>query len=256
MTPFARCPNIIVDGDEFVSGFLGLDWFPSKQASADRADYEKSVIDSLNRLLGRMAGWAVIVEIFNLPRKMYIRPYHPTPKTGVYNATAGATDLAAATLKDTTALDGQGNLPKPGEARVIGTGTGSDTVLRFSPKTWTAGAPTGPGASGDEILLHEMVHGMRQMAGRSVREAVAVSPGMDNYEEFVAITVSNIFRSECGIPFLRADHRGFAPLTGKWTNVGDFKKDFNNFLCDMDIEQPRFCSHLRRVSGAAFNPLI
>jgi hypothetical protein len=58
---------------------------------------------------------------------MIIKPYHPTPQTGQFNAYAQATNLAAATMKDTTALDSHGNLPAPGQARIIGTGTGSDT---------------------------------------------------------------------------------------------------------------------------------
>jgi hypothetical protein len=71
-----------------------------------------------------------------------------------------------------------------GQPAAIGTGTASDTEIRFSPSTFTAaGAPTGPGARPDEILLHEMVHGLRQMKGRAIFEQINGNPGMDNYEE-------------------------------------------------------------------------
>jgi hypothetical protein len=66
----------------------------------------------------------------------------------------------------------------PGQPADIGTGTGSDTEIRFSPSTFTApGAPTGPGARPDEILLHEMVHGLRQMKGRAIFEQITAIQG-------------------------------------------------------------------------------
>jgi hypothetical protein len=138
---------------------------------------------------------------------------------------------------------------------VVGTGTGSDTVVRFSKETWTApDAPTGAGASPDEILLHEMIHGLRQMQGRSVRESINGNPGMDNYEEFAAITISNIYRSESGIAGLRRDHKDFSPLSGPTTDPTVFRSTYRQYLLNMDIEQPRLCQNLRQVN-CSFNPL-
>ncbi|WP_376095293.1 hypothetical protein ACE7GA_02785 [Roseomonas sp. CCTCC AB2023176] len=258
MLSFKDCTNIRIAGDEYTSGFLGLHWLPSAGAAANQSRYEADVIAGLNRLMKTFTGWAVINEVFwNRPRVMWIMPYHPTPATGPFNATAGATDLAAATMKDTTALDGKGALPKAGQARTIGTGAGSDTIISFTPGVFTAkpGNPTGPGTSGDEILLHEMVHGIRQMMGRSVREAVAGNPGMDNYEEFVAILVTNIFRSESGQTQMRQDHHGFVALSGAAANPATFKATYSAYLSYMATEQPRLCQNLRQVT-CAFNPLI
>jgi hypothetical protein len=175
MRAFSRRQNIKIDGDEFTSGFLGLDWIPSNDSSATKRRYETDVADTLDRLIRSWAGWAVINEIFCAQKKMTILPYHPTPETGQFNAYASPTDLRATTLnlKDTSALDKRGNLPAPGQPRIIGTGAGSDTEIRFSSTTFTGpGAPTGPGSSPDEILLHEMIHGLRQMRGRSAKEAI------------------------------------------------------------------------------------
>jgi hypothetical protein len=144
----------------------------------------------------------------------------------------------------------------PGRPAVIGEGTGSDTEIRFSPNTFAApGAPTGPGAKPDEILLHEMVHGLRQMAGRAVFEQVAGNPGMDNYEEFAAIVISNVYRSESGIAQLRKDHAGFSPLTGPETAAATFKSTYETYLSNMGVEQFQLCQNLRRVR-CAFNPFV
>lgn len=331
MQHYKKVPNISVDGGEFTSGILGLDWFPSSQASAQKSNYESGVVSILDKLLTRRTGWAVLTEIFYTKgEKMVIRPYHPSPGRE-FNATARALDRKAATLKGTSVGGGQGfgtatknspvvagadfyqgyrikiegrRLGQPysmsfkyrlnsptqitlsaftssfgdqtsgamwdgdtgpitwviegtaGAPPETGAGTGSDTEIRFSPSTFTGPkAPTGPGATPDEILLHEMVHGLRQMAGRAVFEEVNGNPGMQNYEEFAAIVISNVYRSELGIAQLRADHIGFNALTGPDTAPASFKTTYNQYLNDMSVEQPRLCGHLRQVS-CTFNPFI
>jgi hypothetical protein len=252
MRTFSSYHNIKIDGDEYTKGFLGLDWIPSPAASAQKQRYETEIVAALERLADTWAGWAALTEIFYRSQIMTIQPFHPTKQTGPINAYAQATDTAAATLKDTAERDKNGKVVEHG---VVGTGTGSDTVVRFSQETWTGpGAPAGAGASPDEILLHEMIHGLRQMQGRSVREAVNGNPGMDNYEEFVAITISNIYRSEKGIPGLRKDHQDFSPLAGPTTDPAVFKSTYGRYLSNMDIEQPRLCRNLRQIN-CAFNPL-
>jgi hypothetical protein len=257
MQRYSQCRNIIIDGDEFTKGILGLDWFPSSASRMAKINYENGVLSQLNAILSSTTGRVLIHEIASRSSKtMFIRPYHATPETGTCNATASPTDLAAATLRGTTALDGQGNLPAPGRPRTIGTGDGSDSVVNYNPSTFQTGSScaVGPGATPDEILLHEMVHGSRQMAGRSVRERVLGNPNMDNYEEFVAIVVSNIYRSERGVPQLRSDHRGFNALTGPTTSPAVFRTTYSTYLGFMWVEQKDFVDGLARI-GCAFNPL-
>jgi hypothetical protein len=257
MQHFSECQNIEVDGDEYTSGFLGLHWFPSAGASADKRRYEADVLACLRRLARSYVGWCVINEVFyQRPRKLTILPFHPTP-SDPFNAYASATDRKAATMKDTTALDSHGNLPGPGKPRLIGTGVGSNSIILFTPSVFSTGpsGPTGPGASADEILLHEMLHALRQMMGRSVRESVAGNPGMDNYEEFAAIVVTNVYRSERALPQLRRDHHGFLPLTGSTATNTGFKTAFGRYLSYMDVEQPRLTNNLRQAH-VAFNPFI
>jgi hypothetical protein len=256
MQVFTPCQNIVVDGDEFTSGFLGLDWFPSGGASSQKANYENETIRLLTDLMKKFTGWAIINEIYYMKKKMTIRPFHPSKELGTFNAGAAPDDAKAATLKDTVVRDKNGNMPAP-ENRQTGTGEGSNTTIRFSASTWnpSSGAPAGPGASAIEILLHEMVHGLRQMAGRSVKESVIGNAGMDNYEEFVAIVVSNIFRSELGVVQLRQDHRGFSQLTGPTAASAGFKAAHSPYLSYLSMEQPRLCTNLRQVK-VPFNPLL
>jgi hypothetical protein len=256
MRTFQPVPNIKVDGDEYTAGFLGLHWFPTAGPSANQQHYENDVLGALDRLMKTMSGWAVLNDIYYAPSKtMIIQPFHPTAKDPV-NAYASPVDWNAATLKDTTVLNSDGSQPKPSERRT-GTGQGSDTVISFSSSVFGGVAAPGsnPGATPDEILLHEMAHGLRQMMGRSVREAVTGNPGMDNYEEFVAILIANLYRSEIGGPNLRQDHHGFTPLSGPTANPATFKSTYSRYLNYMDIETPRLCQNLRQVR-CAFNPLV
>ncbi len=77
----------------------------------------------------------------------------------------------------------------------------------------------------------------------------------DVYEEFAAIVVSNVYRSELKITQLRQDHHGFLPLTGPDTAAASFKTTYQQYLNDMAIEQPQLCRNLRRVPSA-FNPFV
>jgi hypothetical protein len=331
MQPFNLIPNLLVDGNELAPVTPGGPP-PSPAALTAKTNYETGVIAILTGLIRTWTGWAVLTEVFGQRKKMFVRPYQPTPLNGPFNATAGALNVQAATMAGTTAAGGQGfgsatknsrvvtgtrfyqgfriklegvilgqryansfkfHLDSPTQVTllaystasfgddsfdvkwegdtgpvtwtieggptqppVVGTGTGSDTEIRFSPGTFAApGAPTGPGAQPDEIFLHEMVHGLRQMAGRAVFEQVAGNPGMQNYEEFAAIVISNVYRSERGIAQLRQDHLGFNPLTGPETAAATFKTKYQSYLLDMGIEQPQLCRNLQKVV-CAFNPFV
>lgn len=256
MKSYSSVSNLFVNGDEFTEGFLGLDWFPSKSASQKKATYENETLKLLDKLEKTGTGWCVINEIKMLnPRKMTIVPFHPTAKDK-YNAYAMPTDWEGATLKQTKVRDNDGKTMPT--YQVTGSGKGSDCLLSFSPGTWApgSGAPVGPGASADEILLHEMVHGIRQMAGRMNRFPVDANPGMDNYEEFAAIVISNMYRAETGATNFRSDHHGFTTLAGPTATVAGFKTAFSGSLSGMSIEQPRLCANLRKMVTATFNPFL
>jgi hypothetical protein len=67
-----------------------------------------------------------------------------------------------------------------------------------------------PGSWPDEVLLHEMLHGLRQMAGQQDMSAIGLE--YDTMEEFYAILLTNIYTSERGRKRLRKNHHGSSPL--------------------------------------------
>jgi hypothetical protein len=258
MQKYKFCANIRIDGDEFISGFLGLTWFPSAQAERKQADYEKGVDMQLDVLLKSFAGWSIINEIYKQSKKtLTIRPFHPPDKpkdeSDRCNAYASPTDVEDATGKGATVNDTYGN---PIKKYKPGTGTGSDAILQYSSDTFRSGSAcaSGPGATPDEILLHEMTHGLRQMAGMSDKLKVKENLNMHNFEEFVAIVISNIYRSERKIPQLRSDHTGFVALTGPTTDPDVFAKTFRDHLSLLVFQQTALCSNLARVK-CDFNPI-
>jgi hypothetical protein len=59
MQSFKTVKNLQVDGDEFTSGILGLDWLPTAAAKASKSGYENGVpvyTQPAGELLDRMGG--------------------------------------------------------------------------------------------------------------------------------------------------------------------------------------------------------
>ena len=239
----------------------------------------------LTKIRWKWTGWAVFTEIWRRSsKKMRIMPYNDgiasllptdTPQQAIaklkanFNATAGPTDWSKSAPKGQTVLQCGG--PNQGQqiGTLVGDGTGSDVVVNFTPAMWVsndvkaafgAANASGPGVGKDEILLHEIVHGMRQMSGTSRCSTVPDNPGMDTVEEFMAIVISNVYRSESNLPGLRADHWGFASL-GDNQNESDKFLNFNkdgatsNYkrMQQLKTEHPELCSNLKKVP-AKFNP--
>src|SRR5690606_7157389 len=111
-----------------------------------------------------------------------------------HNATAGPESWVDSAPKGKKVLLCGGPNQNKQYGSFVGTGAGSNTIVSFTPQMWVTSDvkaafgeanAAGPGVRKDEILLHEMVHGMRQMSGTGVCEAVPDSPGMHTLEEFV-----------------------------------------------------------------------
>lgn len=81
----------------------------------------------------------------------------------------------------------------------VGTGQGSPVKISFQ----LQGAnPCSVFGSKDEVLLHELVHANRMATGTQRNIPMRI---YDNFEEFIAITITNIYRSERQLP-LRVGH--------------------------------------------------
>jgi hypothetical protein len=102
----------------------------------------------------------------------------------------------------------------------------------------------------DEVLLHELFHKTRQAAGKAC--TLNTSNEWDNREEFYAIMVTNILRSERGAALLRGSHRPkFDPLL---MDEVDFAKQYLMALFDLKKEMQRLWLRLATVPGR-FNPI-
>jgi hypothetical protein len=164
-----------------------------------------------------------------------------------------------------------------------GTGGGSDVTLTFTAQDWAPATSSAPLTAVDETLLHELVHGLRQAMG--LEDPVALHAPLpvlrkgdgsisqlmsqttpdkqtkysqiyNNYEEFVAILITNLYRSENGRPGLRRDHLGEqSQLTYPLTNA-------RNFLLVWRSQIGQLCGEMSAVADqfaivdAAFNPFF
>lgn len=94
----------------------------------------------------------------------------------------------------------------------IGTGRPSDARLRFTPGNYVrynrCNLHEGVGSFGDAILLHELVHAVRVLEGTNDPSPTPRWYGIDGFEEFCAITVTNMYRSELNRALIMRHARG------------------------------------------------
>ena len=222
----------------------------------------RDVTRLLNEIAGSPVGYRLLRQVRSSSRQMTIVPRQVATSDANYcNATAGAEDWQAATPDDSLVLSCGG--PRTGDPvryrhpvqewlgledwydqYRTGTGSGSDTSIDFNPTAWSSSAcGSGPGSNGDEILFHEMVHGLRQMKG--IAWCLAARGGYDTYEEFVAILVTNIYTSSKtqSMSGLRADHHSFSALA-----------DPQNFLT-AHVRNRTMTQRFRRDMPGLFNAL-
>lgn len=231
--------------------------------------YENAILAMLTKIRWTWVGWALLKDIWRTSTKlMLIVPWHEThyldPKDGLikinYNAYA---ETASYTYKavQSGAVNFQQVKENPDYSKA------HDSIVAYNPDMWTppqltaANIPQGPGVTKDEILLHEMVHGLREMSGTFKRTTVKDHPGYTDSEEFLAVVVTNVYHSELKLPGLRADHSGFQQLSPpeladpeKFVNAAGVGGDSNKArLLQMKATRPDFVADLTR-SPAAFNP--
>ncbi|RIK77215.1 MAG: hypothetical protein DCC68_17860 [Planctomycetota bacterium] len=205
MRPSKLWPRIFVDGDLFIEGFLGLTWCPSAEAKAARDKWENSVDNLIGVLTKKHVGWAVMKALHDSGHTLTIVP-NPSKDC---NATTYPESAQDAAKKGKEAE----HCSKEAKGSNLGTGKGTSSKITFSPGQWVKNGQCAVGAAGrdgDEILLHEMCHAMRYAAG--MRTSCFETPvGFGDYEELVAVTITNVFSSETNRT-LRRDHEGFAAL--------------------------------------------
>jgi hypothetical protein len=292
MIRYSKCSNILIDGNVYTEGFLGLTWFPSAAGKAARDRYEACIVGQLDMLAMRRTGWAVLKDIFDTGKargkEVRIVPFALKDEKvfGEENAFARPTSAPGAAPRGVK-LYRSDDSTKPGDkgtrlASYTGTGAGSDVEIHYSP--WklqqgplpvcprdgtTSRGPCrltpGSDDTPDTTLLHELVHGLRDMRGQQ-NTVPTLQKGYDNEEEFFAILVANIYMSEQGKKNLRQDHQGKSRLDPALATSEGFlgkgasppsrellenRRLVQKFVC----ENFGLSGNLRSVANAAFNPV-
>lgn len=269
-------------------GSLPEDLFWNNSDLRKVGGYEQSVLMWLHQLRMTKTGTAVLGAIgLQSQCKLTIKPYtdelRKQDPANAYASQLSATDAYPANVLLKTGKPDDPATPGVDESiastkllwwdiTFSGTGEGSDVDILFSPDMWVDGGSgatavaswggTVTGASPDQILLHEMLHALRQMSGHL--NQVALTGPLANYhdqEEFFAVLISNIYMSEQGKTNLRANHSSFSPMrsdlaTGGFltdATLGPLHRRLVEQFCD---EEPWLCMIVALTcSLASFNPI-
>ena len=253
-------PNIYVNGDSYLKGFLGLDWCPSAEAKRNKEWYETWCISNLDTLLHKFSSYWVLREIFaKTPKTITLIPLPKSdmiPPPDIPANWIDPNDLRCKAKVDPKDL---GSATRVGEqvgdnATKMGTGYGSDAVLKINPWMYHnvgGSCPVAPGRGGDEILLHELVHGLSSISG-VLANTMTGPMDFTNLEEFTAITFANVYSSETNRP-LRRDHGGFDLLTQHNTSATFYAK-YGPYVDSVCANHPNLAGKLKIATGIAFNP--
>jgi nucleoid-associated protein YgaU len=268
MQVFAKCFNIKVDGSSWITD--GGPIVGPIQAML----HETWVLQILDTISTTWSGYEYLTQVYNrgiqFNKDMTIVPYNLADRSGPLgpiNAYAWFkpgekfTDMTSAGQ----AIFGGGAdnpaTPQDERMQIVGTGTGggTDIEVHFSPELFATS--TGPASLPDDILLHEMVHGLREMQGEF--DQVPTGPqdlNYDNDEEFLAIVMSNIYVSEKNGPLavLRKDHHGSQPLPDKESSSDGFLLNNLENLFWIKVLYPQEMAYFLAVAAnpmATFNPI-
>src|SRR5262249_51922405 len=198
-------------------------WLSRQSSSHDdevaAAKYEKEVIDLLDQTLRQLGtSLRLLWEIkTRAPRTVCITPWTKADAKawGQHNAYATPADPKHAAPQGGAPYQGLSDDPKTVRddrydlASYQGTGKGSNSYVHFTAADHSAAY--GPGSAPDEVLLHELVHSLREMEGHLNQvPTTGTNLAYENIEEYLAVLVTNIYVSERDGPLaqLRFGHGG------------------------------------------------
>ncbi|MBK8538320.1 MAG: hypothetical protein IPL59_26515 [Candidatus Competibacteraceae bacterium] len=267
-----------MDADELLSSsaLSASPDFIKEEVKTAAANFEKDTVALLEQLRrSSWSAWAVFAAIYTIGqqngKKMTIKPFNKFDANFSFeqNAFAAPVELDKATPQGKRILACSSNptgtvrsasvLTDPQGQPYLGRGGGSDTEIRFNALMWVpppGGGAVAPGAEADEILLHEMGHGLRQMRGQMQCSGVSDNPAYDTREEFVAILISTSTGLSDG-------DRGCDPTTGPiphpclpLSDSATFLSTGNHrdYIHQMFEEDLLFAKNLSNVS-CPFNPV-
>jgi hypothetical protein len=166
-----------------------------------RSFYWDEGMDYLDQIVARRTGRELFDELvqFNGERLVLILPWDKPGELNAETYPKDDKDWVGATEVGKPQLDEYGD---PIDDVPDGTGTGGNAVIKISPGMWYGQG--GPGHLPDEVLFHELVHAARILRGVLYKHEV--DNDYHNLEEYIAVVVSNIYLSEKGQHYLRANH--------------------------------------------------
>ncbi len=231
---------------------LGTRWLYSKYYPNQRdwvAYYDQKVFELITSIRATRTGAALIDGI---KKPIVIMPLDEDPLD--VNAFASTHSCRNATqLGEVASCSTK-------KTRVIGTGSGASSTIRFTPGTWTRGdklqqrefSTDAPGARPEEVLVHELVHAMRHTVGEWDR--TSLHDGFDRVDEFQAIMVCNIFCSERTRP-LRRNHSSHEAMQREFAaDPFRFYAWYNRHISKFVSDHPTLSSQLNRVR-CPWNPI-
>jgi hypothetical protein len=228
--------NLGVDGSSYLEGLFGLSWFPSDQAKKNVQVYESAVETLVKQLRGPTTSFWVLQDVASASQPIIIKPWRHDPakdkKTEThYMAYGEPNSYADATASGEFAKTIENSeLSKSERRENMGTGKGTSYTLYFTPYYVGESRPTGPGNGADEVLLHELIHGLNSIKG-NLRLTGGAPDFFDGLEEFTAILITNLYSSQTGRA-LRADHRGHTLLPQALCNPQAFFNRYRDAVRD------------------------
>jgi hypothetical protein len=257
MIVYSRCPKIVILGEA---------------AGPDRLDqflFEAPVGRVLDGIAKTRVGRAVLDEIAARPHQVTIIPFRdtlpPNASSGAVLASGDRKDVLAAVaartvkgrpvmLPDTSKPGVCRDVPLRVNGKVLrGTGAGTDEVVQFTPRHWSG---EGRKLTAETVLVHELTHSLRAAAGAMQRKSLCNA--FDDQEEFFAVLVENLFRSECAKGgqqlMLRWHHHGHTEMPPKLADPAFFFRFHRQRIVQIEREMPRFITKLMDIRDIAFNP--
>jgi hypothetical protein len=254
--------------------FMNGDNIANVRKDLDQSAWEWGVDNALKNLMQIapfQSSQPVLQQIAQARKRILIRPAHAGEEThsdpvagidsydyttdGVIDATPqGSPPLACAegpvANRDLTSTPRfrQGDSWDPTR---LGTGTGSDVCLYFTSQDHLKELMKAGGRP-DEVLLHELVHSLRMMLGCSF--CTSMPDDYDTVEEFHAILIANIYRSECGYTNLRKNHFGKSDLPDP--DEGHFYSAYQNTIDTFTHQREMWVlTHTIATVRCTFNPI-
>jgi hypothetical protein len=198
--------------------FMNGDNIANVRKDLDQSAWEWGVDNALKNLMQIapfQSSQPVLQQIAQARKRILIRPAHAGEET--HSDPVAGIDSYDYTTDDVIDATPQGSPPlacaegpvanrdltstprfRQGDSwdpKRLGTGTGSDVCLYFTSQDHLKELMKAGGRP-DEVLLHELVHSLRMMLGCSF--CMSMPDDYDTVEEFHAILIANIYRSECG----------------------------------------------------------